>query len=353
MKQLLFSAILALFLFALPAIGQDSTATPPPPKGKFSGYMFGDYYYNVQQRDTTKKDLNGFQFRRIYFTYDYAISPRFDSRFRLEADQAALSSNGKIGVFVKDAWLKWKNVFEGSDFLFGMSPTPAYDASEEAWGYRSLEKTIMDLRGIVPSRDLGVDLKGKLTSDGTANYWLKIGNNSGNTPEGDKFKRFYGQLLFKPSPGLQIIASADYDAEAKVTDTFDGATKDNNRVVLSGFAGYQEKGKCSFGVEGFYRTAQNSYRPSAGVGLESQNTFGLTAFVWDQVSEDIRLVGRVDFYDPNSSVDKDGNFLFIGALDYLATSDVHIMPNIYVQSYQAENVQADVVARMTFFYNFK
>ena len=96
MKQLLFTALLASFIWALPAIGQDSTATPPPPKGKFSGYMFGDYYYNVQQRDTTKKDLNGFQFRRIYFTYDYAISPKFDSRFRLEADQAALSSNGRL-----------------------------------------------------------------------------------------------------------------------------------------------------------------------------------------------------------------------------------------------------------------
>ena len=30
----------------------------------------------------------------------------------------------------------------------------------------------------------GVDLKGKLTDDGVANYWIKIGNNSGNKPEG-------------------------------------------------------------------------------------------------------------------------------------------------------------------------
>src|SRR5512146_3331458 len=163
--------IVVLALTALPAVAQDSLkAVPAPgqsePKGKLSGLMFGDYFYNIDQRDTAKKDLNGIQLRRIYFTYDYAISPNFDTRFRLEADQSALTSDGKIGVFVKDAYLKWKGIFEGSDVLFGVSPAPAFDASEEAWGYRSLEKTIMDLRGIVPSRDLGVDLKGKLTDDG-------------------------------------------------------------------------------------------------------------------------------------------------------------------------------------------
>ena len=50
---------------------------------------------------------------------------------------------------VKDAWLKWKNIFSGSDLIFGISPTPAFDVSEGAWGHRYLEKTIMDLDGIV------------------------------------------------------------------------------------------------------------------------------------------------------------------------------------------------------------
>ncbi len=348
----ILSAVLCCIYFFIPAsiIAQESQ---PAPKGKFSGYMFGDYYYNIQQKDTSKKDLNGFQFRRVYFTYDYAIAPNFDTRFRLEDDQAELFSNNKFGVFVKDAYLKWKEVFKGSNLVFGLSPTPTYDASEEAWGYRSLEKTIMDLRGIVPSRDLGIDLKGKITDDGDVNYWLKIGNNSGNTPENDKFKRYYGQLHFKPTPNLQLIASADYDAEAKITDSFDHQAKDNNRVVVSGFVNYKETDKYSFGVEAFYKTAQNNFRPSPAVALENQNTFGVTFFGWGILSDDVRLVGRFDLYDPNTSVDKDGNYLFIGALDYLPSPDVHIMPNIYVQSYQATSAESDIVARVTMFYLFK
>ena len=95
--------------------------------GKISGYMFGDYFYNAA-RDTGisslsnvvnggKKDLNGFQLRRIYFTYDYTISENFSSRFRLEADQTANTSDGKVGVFVKDAYLNGK-IFLKAVILF-------------------------------------------------------------------------------------------------------------------------------------------------------------------------------------------------------------------------------------------
>lgn len=122
-------------------------------QGKLSGYMFGDYYYNVA-RDKNYATLSNtgmagaapggtamqaFQIRRVYFTYDNDISETFTTRFRLEADQGTdVLNSGKIGVFVKDAYLKWKNIFSGSDFIFGIQPPPTYDVSEAAWGYRSL-----------------------------------------------------------------------------------------------------------------------------------------------------------------------------------------------------------------------
>jgi hypothetical protein len=330
-----------------------SQGNPEQPKGKFSGYMFGDYFYNIQMRDTTKKDLNGIQFRRIYFTYDYAISSNFDTRFRLEADQAALTSNGKVAVFVKDAYLKWKGIFTGSDLLFGFSPTPAYDVSEELWGYRSLEKTIMDLRGIVPSRDLAIDLKGKLTGDGVVNYWLKFGDNSGNSPEANKFKRYYGFLDFKFSSQFRATAYADFDAEAKKLDSFDRQFKDNNRTVFAGFLNYREENKYSFGLEAFYRMIQNNYRASATTAYQDEKAFGLTAFAWGSIADEVRLIGRYDYFDPNSSADNDVVNLFILALDYMPTKDVHVMPNLYLQTYQMPNVASDVIGRVTFYYIFR
>ena len=97
-------------------------------QGKFSGYMFGDYYYNIA-RDASfyttppsnsasssaapgAKTMQAFQIRRVYFAYDNAISDQFSTRFRLEVDQAANASNGKISVFVKDAYFKWKDILK-------------------------------------------------------------------------------------------------------------------------------------------------------------------------------------------------------------------------------------------------
>ncbi|MGQ9618287.1 MAG: hypothetical protein ACUVUG_04905 [Candidatus Aminicenantia bacterium] len=53
-------------------------------QGKFSGYMFGDYYYILKHNNSDLKDQNGFWLRRIYFTYDYKISDEWSTRFRLE-----------------------------------------------------------------------------------------------------------------------------------------------------------------------------------------------------------------------------------------------------------------------------
>lgn len=346
---------LLIFLTQVVAISSAAFAqgSSEPPKGKFSGYMFGDYFYNIQQRDTTKKDLNGVQFRRIYFTYEHAISSNFDTRFRLEADQAALTSNGKVGVFVKDAYLKWKGIFTGSDLIFGFSPTPAFvEVQEDLWGYRSLEKTIMDLRGIVPSRDLGIDLKGKLSGGGVLSYWLKFGNNSGNSPESNKFKRYYGQLDLKVNSQFRATAYADFDAEPKKLDSFDRQSKDNNRWVFAGSLTYREENKYLLGIEAFHRIIQSNYRPSPTTALQDEKSFGISALAWGSVADDIRLVGRFDYFDPNPSADNDAVNLFILAFDYTPTKDVHVMPNLYLQTYQA-NVVNDVVARVTFYYIFR
>ena len=143
MKKMLALSTLLILLGLSISVGQ----------GKFGGYMFADYYYNVS-RDASfgsaapansalsanspgATAMQAFQMRRVYFTYDNDISDQFTARFRLEVDQAANASNGKIGSFVKDAYLKWKNIFSGSDLILGIQPPPAYEVSEAAWGYRS------------------------------------------------------------------------------------------------------------------------------------------------------------------------------------------------------------------------
>ncbi len=282
MKKLLGSTVFLLAMAASVAMSQ----------GKFSGYMFGDYYYNVG-RDAGVSSLSNvaspaggqnfsaFQLRRAYFTYDNDISEQFTTRFRLEADQGAGNTTtvagdelagGKVGVFVKDAYLNWKNVFTGSNLIFGVQPTPAYDVSEAAWGYRSLEKTIMDLRGIVDSRDLGVSLKGKILDDGTLNYWVMFGNGAGTgKPETDMYKRYYAHIQYKPITNLQATAYVDYK------DAAGNATGSTGTWTEALFVGYNEPFAYNIGAEAYMTSQSNSYTPPGG-SLGSKNGLGYSIF---------------------------------------------------------------------------
>lgn len=327
-------------------------------KFKFSGLMFGDYFYNVNNVDGNQQNLNGFQFRRIYFTTDITAAESFDGRFRLETDQSANSNTGggKLGVMVKDAYLKWKGIFSGSDMIFGLSPTPAFDVSENAWGYRSLEKTIMDLNGIVSSRDLGVDLKGKITGDGAVNYWVKIGNNSSNGPESDKYKRYYGLLQFKPVEGLQATLYYDYAAKADVNDSFEKTTKPNNAYVAALFLNYQMKSDFALGFEGFTRSIQNNYKTTGA--LMDQSSMGLSFWAWVSLSDQFRLVARYDSYDPNTDVDNDKTTLFLAGLDYKVAKNVSVIPNVEiftpekVTNTNGSSASSNLQARVTFAFTF-
>ena len=344
MKKVLY------FLFAAVIFSGIASAQDNNPK--FSGLMFGDYFYNIDSHDTTKKDLNGFQFRRIYITTDYAISEKFDTRFRLEADQGSgsLTAGGKIGVMVKDAWFKWKNIFQGSDFVFGLSPTPAFDVSEAAWGYRSLEKTIMDFNGVVSSRDLGIDLKGKFNEQGTMKYWVKIGNNSGNSPEVNKYKRYYGLLQFIPIKNFQFTVYGDYASNPQIRD-LNNELKDHGTFTGAVMLNVKEKDKYSVGVESFYRSQANNYYNASSNTLESQTGYGVSVFAWVGLTDMIRIVGRFDTVDPNTDVDKDGRNLIIGALDFRVDKNVSIMPNVEALTYQSD-LANDVTGRVTLFYQF-
>ncbi|MCX6152466.1 MAG: hypothetical protein NTX22_18215 [Ignavibacteriales bacterium] len=320
---------------------------------KFSGLMFGDYFYNIDNSDITKKDLSGFQFRRIYITTDYNIAENFETRFRLEADQGAgsLTAGGKIGVMVKDAYLKWKGIFSGSDMIFGISPTPAFDVSEGAFQYRAIEKTIMDLFSIVPSRDFGVDLKGKLTESGSVNYWFKIANNSGNAPETDKYKRFYAQFQLKPVEGFIATFYGDFASKANKLDKFDNQTKSNDQVVGAVFLNYKNKDNFSIGAESFYRSIQNNFSKTSTQALQNQNSFGVSFWAWASLSEKFRVVGRFDNYDPNSDNSNDAVLLLLAGIDFRPVKNVSIIPNFELFKYEGKDPK-DLVGRVTFYYQF-
>lgn len=337
--------------------------------GKISGLVYADYFYNVA-RDTGfvpdrvlsgEKDFQGFSFRRIYLTYDYKISEKFDTRVRLEGHDGANLPNGNFSVLLKDVWLRWKNIFDGHDIIFGLQNTPAFEVSESFWRYRSIEKTIMDLRGAVSSRDFGIALKGKIDKNKIFNYWLLIANNSNISPETDKYKRFYGHLHINSSENISATLYADFKAKPdKINPLNTSDMVGANDITYGGFLGYMEKNRYSVGVEGFLTSAENALTvmKNGSIGLENQVKLGISLFGSYDFTKTFGVLGRYDFYDPNTNTSVKGdamNFIILG-LSFSPDPMVQIIPNIELETYEktADNrsIDASLTARVTLYYRF-
>lgn len=223
--------------------------------------------------------LQGFVIRRVFFTYDHDFATQFAMRFRLEFDQTANSSgayailpNGNGSVYIKDAWLCWKNIFAGTDRYFGIQPTSAYDVSEGLWSYRSLEKTIMDLRGIVSARHLGIALRGKLDQGNVFSYGATIANvNSGTQPKdvtpavknGDKYNLYSLHLAYRPINEFIFTLYGDFRPSYPVDDpastTMPKATVSNNTFTGALSAAYKQGSDFAVGAEAFTQQTGHAY----------------------------------------------------------------------------------------------
>jgi hypothetical protein len=337
---------------------------------KFSGEMFGDYFYNTSRDPNIAtqpnvalggpEDLNGFQFRRINFSFDDDLSPNFATRFRLEADNASLTSNSKVTVFVKDAWLQWKNVFTNNDLVFGIQPNPDFFYAEQVWGFRSLEKTILDLRGQIGSRDFGVALKGKLDANAKYSYWVMVGNNSGNGLEVDKFKRFYFNFRYHPNDKFTFTANEDIKQNAKITDPSNSSSKiGNNQYLTNFFVGYSTKDKYSLNFEAFFAKIQNGIVVGpAPFTLKSKPIVGYSAWGWYMFNPKVGALARFDYADPNSdNISKgDSRNFFLASLLLKPFKNVFIMPNVEFETYEklttGVEIKKSVTPRLTFWWMF-
>ena len=81
---------------------------PTYPSGKFSGLMFGDYYWydtwhgdTVSASNSAKPDgQQGFWLRRAYLTYDHTFSATMSARLRMEMNSNGALAGGNLVPFV-------------------------------------------------------------------------------------------------------------------------------------------------------------------------------------------------------------------------------------------------------------
>ncbi len=308
-------------LFLLLVMGTANAA-----ENKLVGLVFGDYYYIASG---AKKKQNGFEIRRIYLTYDVKWNEAFSGRVRIEANDAGFGSGQKIEPYVKNAYLRYRK--DGRALFMGLSGTPAFAISEGVWGYRTIEKMMMDLNKVVATTDLGVTFQGRLDQKGRVNVHMMLANGSGQNSENDNNKKIYGLMHVKPGA-----------FEATVYADWENRTGDTDRITAAGFLGRSGK-RFHGGAEGFVQVRKNL----AG----NVQVRGLSIFGAGSVGAH-KAFGRVDFFDPNHKAGQDRTYLVMGGADITLAEGLHVMPNVLSTIYQDSRVDAQVMPRVTVFMEF-
>jgi hypothetical protein len=377
------SLLLAWGAAPVAAQTQDSTVrvippvvptSPDFPRGRISGYMFGDLYYNldgdprrsynasgadlgqtnIDGKAPIAQDLNGAQMRRVYLQLDNDLTARIATRFRLEADGKELTSGGKVGMFVKNAYIVGKSVYPRGDLYFGMLTTPTFENTEEFWQYRSVEKTLADFWGLNSSSDFGIEAKGFVDPDHHVGYSAMIGDGNGQKTETDRFKRWYLNVPVRVGD-LRIEPGVDYMPVrvnlARVASHTDSLAMNNDLATYRLFAGYEFR-RVALGVEGIQRIA---HKVPSTTNVTSR---GFSVFARGRATETSNWFARVDQWSPEArKVNRVDTRLFIAGVDWQPVKDVHIMPNLEATQYVQHGTGAapkfhDLQARVTFYYRF-
>ena len=338
---LIKTSIIALMILIFSQVGF-SQSLP-----QLSGLAFGDYYYNVKNHSAASKDMQAFDYRRIFITVDDSLSAGVTGRFRLESDPTTTTlANNRLSVAVKDAYLNWSKVLCGSDVRFGIQPTPAVESADAIFGYRSLEKSMEDLHSISSTRDLGLAVRSSYS--GSMSSVLMVGDNSNNALWSNRYKRFYGQFSIKPITGLVAVASVDYAGAAA-----EKYLRTGDIIINYSTTAY------SIGAQAYIQDIDhNAYLSGKATGGTSE-TYGFGVDGWISIANNLRFVARYDYWNPNNAYNDVATNplsnkwnLVIAGLDYSYSNNIHIMPNVEGVSYGLPGTGSDVTARVTLYLTF-
>ena len=320
-------------------IGLLASAASAETTSKVSGITFGDYYWFAANHDASVEDQNGLWMRRVYLTYDMNKSDKVSLRFRLESGSPGVGAAGKMEPFAKDAYLKW-TPGGGRTVYIGLSGTPTFTGVEEAWGYRHVEKTPVDLYQLGSTRDFGIGVKHKLSDQ--VDLHVMIGNGNSTGAENNKGKKYMASAGLALTDDITVRANFDFDDQAGK------ATFMTAQVLL-----FQKTETFRWGLQYVLNNQDN--------GTTDQSVNVAAGYVVFDLNDGTTVLARVDaLLDENPRagggylplVNTSKHYFILAGVDFSPEKNFHVIPNAEIVVYDQSGIDPDIVPRITFSYTF-
>jgi len=270
-------------------------------------------------------------------------------------------------MYIKAMNIRFKNVIPRATIIAGQQATPTFSTlSEGIWGYRSIEKTIADMRGISSSTDLGIAISGKIGKNENVGYDVMVGNNNGAKVENNNFKKLYTSL-YAYFLDKKLVIQGNYEVGRAALSPIQ-----KNISTIKAFAAYKTS-KTTVGVEAFrqIQTNNSTYVTGTDTAFSDVKPSGISFFLTQQLTKDkLNFFARFDVYNPDSKFNSNNkyigsynsnreSFATIG-LDFVPYKNVHIMPNLWYDQFHSKMPDAtgklkndyDLEGRITLYFLF-
>jgi len=311
-------------------------------QGKLSGLVYADYSFVGAHHVEEFESKNAFWVRRVYFTYDHTLSESWKLRVRFEANSKGdYRSMETIDPYVKDLYVQYS--MENNSLLFGLSGTPTFGQIEKVWGYRSVEKTPLDLYKMADSRDFGIAVKGDVANK-KVYYHIMLANGEDKKSEFNKQKKVYGALGFSPVKEAYFEFYADFAS---------GPEADTDIYTVQGFASYTHE-KFRAGIQYSHQIHQDP--------IEKFDLDIASVFACFKLSEKAEVLARFDrMFDPNpvganisyTPFDPTSPFnMFLAGIGIKLVENVEFIPNIQFVSYDDNGGNNDLYTKFTLYYRW-
>ncbi len=304
---LIFAAILTT---SLRAQGQ----APPAPQVTVGGLVYTQYQYS----DAPIAAKSTFDMTRAYVN----VLGRFSNGITTRVTTDILPNpGGNQSIRLKYAFAAWTPTGSSLTYKLGMIHTPWVDFEETLWDYRMQGTIAVDRNPIggpstMTAADIGVGVDGHWNGERINGQFVIVNGEGYSGGTGDFRKDVEARVSVRVQPtndnsrvgGLRV---SGYAGIGKVTGT--GA--DRNRYL--GMLSYRTQ---RYTLAGEFVSVKNG--AVTGSIISAFGVYHLAS------SSKVAFIGRVDVFDPNTSVANDGNTRIIAGASYQLSPNVRLLADL-------------------------